>query len=72
MAADSVIDGCVMGNKRYVLKAAINLQQLAFEDTAADAVCRGGGGGGSALSSYLTFIQSCFLLHYSIITTIRR
>ena len=43
MAADSVIDGCVMGNKRYVLKAAIDLQQLAFEDTAADAVCRGGG-----------------------------
>ena len=34
-----------MGNKRYILKAAIDLQQLAFEDTAADAVCRGGGGG---------------------------
>ena len=45
MAADSVIDGCVMGNKRHVLKAAIDLQQLAFEDTTADAVCRGGGGG---------------------------
>ena len=34
-----------MGNKRHVLKAAIDLQQLAFEGTAADAVCRGGGRG---------------------------
>ena len=63
MAADSVIDGCVMGNKRYVLKAAIDLQQLAFEDTAADAVCRGGGGEVQCLD--LTLLSSKAVFYFT-------
>ena len=58
-----LIDGCVMGNKRYVLKAAIDLQQLAFEDTTADAVCRGGGGGGQRL--VLTLFSSKAVFYFT-------